>query len=417
MTIDSTDTRTTQDQVVDWTDLGREMWSFLTGREAAINYRFIDMAVEVPRDTGADAPRATWKLNGTLQVTTRRTTPRPVRSRLPDRWPSTCRVDADLEFSVDIPGSAHRHRLADRVGQVPRAAVSDPFLFAGRSDAGAIRGLADGLAAPGPDRHRGVARGTAGDAGRAAVRPGCSAPLTGSRHIRVERGAGLWSLLRGRSPGAQRRRSADRRARPAAHPVARSPRRCAGGGGMPVTTTHDPHRRRQPPADPRPSRRTRGPTSPSRCSRCAPTSPPSASDAELRHPACRARAGARRDTARRRGRVRPGRPAAARGPVRVNGALVGPRAAAHGVPRRSRRLDLSFYREEYADHGRPVWRPDRRRARPPATAARRRHSPARPRREGHRMTSPDPSWSREPPGSSADGSARRSPPPGTRFGP
>ena len=54
------------------------MWSFLTGREAAINYRFIDMAVEVPRDTGADAPRATWKLNGTLQVTTARTpTPTP----------------------------------------------------------------------------------------------------------------------------------------------------------------------------------------------------------------------------------------------------------------------------------------------------------------------------------------------------
>ena len=46
------------------------MWSFLTGREAAINYRFIDMSVEVPRDTGTDAPRATWKLDGTLQVTT-----------------------------------------------------------------------------------------------------------------------------------------------------------------------------------------------------------------------------------------------------------------------------------------------------------------------------------------------------------
>ena len=61
----------TRDDVVDWTDLGREMWSFLTGRQAAINYRFIDMAVEVPRDTGADAPRATWRLNGTLQVTTR----------------------------------------------------------------------------------------------------------------------------------------------------------------------------------------------------------------------------------------------------------------------------------------------------------------------------------------------------------
>ena len=57
-------------EVVDWTDLGREMWSFLTGRHAAINYRFVDMVVEVPRDTGPQAPRATWRLNGTLQVTT-----------------------------------------------------------------------------------------------------------------------------------------------------------------------------------------------------------------------------------------------------------------------------------------------------------------------------------------------------------
>ena len=69
--IESTNTTDQTGQVVDWTDLGREMWSFLTGREAAINYRFIDMAVEVPRDTGAGAPRATWKLNGTLQVTTK----------------------------------------------------------------------------------------------------------------------------------------------------------------------------------------------------------------------------------------------------------------------------------------------------------------------------------------------------------
>ena len=57
-------------EVLDWTDLGREMWSFLTGRQAAINYRFVDMEVEVPRDTGPQAPRATWRLNGTLQVTT-----------------------------------------------------------------------------------------------------------------------------------------------------------------------------------------------------------------------------------------------------------------------------------------------------------------------------------------------------------
>jgi hypothetical protein len=63
----------TDQQVVDWTDLGREMWSFLTGRHAAINYRFVDMQVEVPRDTGAQAPRATWRLNGTLQITTSET--------------------------------------------------------------------------------------------------------------------------------------------------------------------------------------------------------------------------------------------------------------------------------------------------------------------------------------------------------
>jgi hypothetical protein len=71
MSIDQPTTPQTRDEVLDWTDLGREMWSFLTGRQAAINYRFIDMAVEVPRDTGPDAPRATWRLNGTLQVTTR----------------------------------------------------------------------------------------------------------------------------------------------------------------------------------------------------------------------------------------------------------------------------------------------------------------------------------------------------------
>ena len=57
-------------EVVDWTDLGQRMWSFLTGREAAIHYSFEDMAVEVPRDTGPRAPRATWKLNGTLTITT-----------------------------------------------------------------------------------------------------------------------------------------------------------------------------------------------------------------------------------------------------------------------------------------------------------------------------------------------------------
>ena len=56
--------------VVDWTDLGKEMWSYLTGKGAAIDYTFVDMTVEVPRDTGTSAPRVIWKLDGTLRITT-----------------------------------------------------------------------------------------------------------------------------------------------------------------------------------------------------------------------------------------------------------------------------------------------------------------------------------------------------------
>ncbi|WP_310528165.1 hypothetical protein [Nocardioides sp.] len=70
MTLNNQLTDERSDEVVDWTDLGQRMWSFLTGREAAIHYSFEDMAIEVPRDTGASAPRATWKLNGTLTITT-----------------------------------------------------------------------------------------------------------------------------------------------------------------------------------------------------------------------------------------------------------------------------------------------------------------------------------------------------------
>ena len=36
MTIDSSPTQQGRDDVVDWTDLGREMWSFLTGQHAAL---------------------------------------------------------------------------------------------------------------------------------------------------------------------------------------------------------------------------------------------------------------------------------------------------------------------------------------------------------------------------------------------
>ena len=66
----SSSTGPTGASITDWTDLGREMWAYLTGRGAAVNYTFEDMTVKVPRDIGPDAPRATWKFNGTLRVTT-----------------------------------------------------------------------------------------------------------------------------------------------------------------------------------------------------------------------------------------------------------------------------------------------------------------------------------------------------------
>jgi len=67
---ESTSNATEAHTIRDWTDLAEEMWSYLTGRGAAINYTLEDMTIEVPRDIGPDAPRATWKFNGTLRITT-----------------------------------------------------------------------------------------------------------------------------------------------------------------------------------------------------------------------------------------------------------------------------------------------------------------------------------------------------------
>lgn len=66
----SADTRAASGERTTLVDLGMAMFERLTERGAAINYDFRDMIVEVPRDTGDDAPRATWKLNGTLRITT-----------------------------------------------------------------------------------------------------------------------------------------------------------------------------------------------------------------------------------------------------------------------------------------------------------------------------------------------------------
>ncbi len=70
MTNGSESSAVTENEKVSFVDLGMALYERLTGRGAAINYDFQNMVVEVPRDTGADAPRAVWKLNGVLRITT-----------------------------------------------------------------------------------------------------------------------------------------------------------------------------------------------------------------------------------------------------------------------------------------------------------------------------------------------------------
>lgn len=60
----------TQNEVTTWPHLAEGLYSFLTGRGATIEYQFDNMEVAVPRDTGVNAPSATWKLNGTVRVRT-----------------------------------------------------------------------------------------------------------------------------------------------------------------------------------------------------------------------------------------------------------------------------------------------------------------------------------------------------------
>lgn len=68
---DGTESRAiVENEKVSFVDLGMALYERLTGRGAAINYEFQNMEVEVPRDTGADAPRALWKINGVLRITT-----------------------------------------------------------------------------------------------------------------------------------------------------------------------------------------------------------------------------------------------------------------------------------------------------------------------------------------------------------
>ena len=257
-------------------------------------------------------------------------------------------VDADLEFTLDLPGLRTVRGSLTGSGKHLQLRVSDPFLFAGRSDASAVRGIADGLA------RQGVCMTVVAPAGPLVTLgvPRTSwlqRRVTGSRHIRVERGAGLWSLVRGRAQAPARGALPPAELAPPAtlFPLAPTFRRRAR---PPVTTTHDPRGGGNPrlvmapaahplPGDRQEAFRLRAVTtigSDSACDiRLAGLNP---FEAEVRH-----------DSSDEFVVVRLGR----RGTTRVHGAPVDTALLRTGSRLSIGDWTMLFHREEYADHGRP----------------------------------------------------------------
>lgn len=256
---------------------------------------------------------------------------------------------ADLEFSVDLPGSPPVTGTLSGSGSDLELRVSSASMFAGRSDASAVRGFADGLA-----RH-GLRLRVVAPAGPLVTlgEPRTSwwqRRLTGSRHMRVARGAGVWSLIRGRasapSGGALPTAALlpPSTLLPLVPTVRRRPR-------PPVTTTHDPARGGNPrlimAPSPHPLPGARQPVFRLRNDL---TTIGSAAGCDIRLPGLEAlHAEVRHDQDDEFVLVRRSLP----GDVRVNGAPVDT-----ALLRTSTRITLgewtvSFFREEFADHGRP----------------------------------------------------------------
>lgn len=51
-----------------WPELAVELLEKLTGRGAEFTCEFVDLEVQGPSASGAGAPPARWKLNGTLKL-------------------------------------------------------------------------------------------------------------------------------------------------------------------------------------------------------------------------------------------------------------------------------------------------------------------------------------------------------------
>jgi hypothetical protein len=256
-------------------------------------------------------------------------------------------IDADLAFSVDVPGDRTVNGVLTGSGTALELTVSDPLVFAGRSDARAVRGIAAALAA------RGVSLTVVAPSGPlvtlgAPHTPWWQRRVTGSRHIRIERGAGLWSLARGRARAtAGALPTSDlvppTMVWPPAPTFLRRPRT--------VSTTHDPDGGGNPRLVLAP--RIEGPSGGTRqvfALRRDVTTIGSDPDSDIVLPGLAARhAEVRHDERDEFVLVRLGE----RGRTLVNGAPVDSAVLRTASRVRLGEVTMSFYREEYADHGRP----------------------------------------------------------------
>jgi hypothetical protein len=256
-------------------------------------------------------------------------------------------IDADLAFSVDVPGDRTVNGVLTGSGTALELTVSDPLVFAGRSDARDVRGIAAALAA------RGVSLTVVAPSGPlvtlgAPHTPWWQRRVTGSRHIRIERGAGLWSLARGRARAtAGALPTSDlvppTMVWPPAPTFLRRPRT--------VSTTHDPDGGGNPRLVLAP--RIEGPSGGTRqvfALRRDVTTIGSDPDSDIVLPGLAARhAEVRHDERDEFVLVRLGE----RGRTLVNGAPVDSAVLRTASRVRLGEVTMSFYREEYADHGRP----------------------------------------------------------------
>lgn len=258
-------------------------------------------------------------------------------------------VVADLEFHVDVPGRKPVDGTLRGDGRNLELRVSDPAAFAGRADSAAVKSFADSLALRGLTVT--VVSGDSPLVTLGATRTTWwQRRLTGSRHIRVGGAHGAWTGLRARVAKPNDALLPDDSLAPPAtlRPIMPTLMRRVR---TPITTTHDPRGGGNPRliVAPRPDPWP-GDRQPKFALRNDVTTIGSAESCDIRLPGLAPlHAEVRHDSDDEFVLVHLSRTQESR----VNGEPVKQR-----ILRTASRLELgdwtmSFYREEYADHGRP----------------------------------------------------------------